>query len=431
LAYSQPEFHVHHSYSDRRNWRVFDLVAPSRHFPSNSSLDTLPFSVKPDMPISHLDLFRIQRDHYEGTEFDLTKGLAAGSHGNPNRYDAGWASGVPIEFLIEGNFERAISIHRTSYAIVTQSRGWLPNEVGATVWFGAAQPHATCFVPFYPGATHISKSYQEGSLWKFRRESAWWAFASVGNWMEKNYKYMSQDIGLAQRRTEYTLSDERHGVETEATQLIRAGRVLEGRAKITAWGEKVAEQTAADWWALFEHLMTKYLNGARIDDFHIDIFSPTSLFYPFEWLKQVGYWPAHMDFTVSGPRPVHVTPQPREANDEDPPAKTSDGAPIPTPPSATPEPPAPETIDEAAQQKEKKHKKHWNNKDSSDSTTTLVSDVETPTMAATPVASPSSSSSSVGTVLGALVIFAAGMLCGRVLQKRQDSIGYSALSASE
>jgi dipeptidase len=132
------------------------------------------------------------------------------------------------------------------------------------VWFGAAQPHATCFVPFYAGATHVAPSYQEGSLWKFRRESAWWAFASVGNWMEKNYKYMSEDVSLAQRRAESDISDARSGVETEAAQLIRAGRVLEGRAKISQWAEKVAEQTASDWWGLFEMLVTRYLNGARV-----------------------------------------------------------------------------------------------------------------------------------------------------------------------
>jgi dipeptidase len=391
-AYSQPEFHVHHSYSDRRNWRVFDLVAPSRKFPSDSTLDTLPFSVKPDMPVSHLDLFRIQRDHYEGTEFDLTKGLAAGPHGNPNRYDGSWASGVPIEFLVEGNFERAISIHRTNYAIVTQSRQWLPNEVGATVWFGAAQPHATCFVPFYPGVNHIARNYQEGSLWKFRRESAWWAFASVGNWMEKNFKYMSEDVQTEQRQHERRISDERNGVETEVSQLLRAGRALEARAKLTDWATDVAERTASAWWDLFEHLITKYLDGARIDDWHQKTFSPTGLFYPFEWLKAVGYWPADMDFSVQGPKPVHVVRATQADRDQA----------AAQPAATTPAAPA---------------------------TTVAVAASEVPSPAAAAMAT-GESSSSVWSVLGAAAVFVAGLYCGRLWQKRSEG-AYASLPTSE
>ena len=33
-----------------------------------------------------MDIIRILRDHYEGTAYDLTKGIAAGPYGNPNRY---------------------------------------------------------------------------------------------------------------------------------------------------------------------------------------------------------------------------------------------------------------------------------------------------------------------------------------------------------
>ncbi len=36
--------------------------------------------------ITPADLMRYQRDHYEGTDFDLTKGPAAGPYGNPDRY---------------------------------------------------------------------------------------------------------------------------------------------------------------------------------------------------------------------------------------------------------------------------------------------------------------------------------------------------------
>ena len=31
-------------------------------------------------------LLKYQRDHYEGTEFDMTEGSEAGPYGNPDRY---------------------------------------------------------------------------------------------------------------------------------------------------------------------------------------------------------------------------------------------------------------------------------------------------------------------------------------------------------
>ena len=38
--------------------------------------DGYPFSVKPDKPLTARDLMRYQRDHYEGTPYDLTQGIA-------------------------------------------------------------------------------------------------------------------------------------------------------------------------------------------------------------------------------------------------------------------------------------------------------------------------------------------------------------------
>ena len=71
---------AHSPYVTRRVWRVFGLVAPSYVAAVKLSPFTdpyaseYPFSVKPDVPLSPQDLMHVQRDHYEGTQFDLTKG---------------------------------------------------------------------------------------------------------------------------------------------------------------------------------------------------------------------------------------------------------------------------------------------------------------------------------------------------------------------
>ena len=59
-------------YSTRREWRAFDLVAPSLGL---SPHDTrFPFSVKPERLLSVQDIWDIKADYYEGTPYDLSQG---------------------------------------------------------------------------------------------------------------------------------------------------------------------------------------------------------------------------------------------------------------------------------------------------------------------------------------------------------------------
>ena len=44
------------------------------------------------------------------------------------------------------------------------------------------------------------------------------------------------------------------------------------------------------WLTLLQHLVAKYHDGYRVDDFHAETIDPTALFYPYEWLKDVGFW---------------------------------------------------------------------------------------------------------------------------------------------
>lgn len=79
---------MHSPYATRRVWRVFKLLDPSLDINprTDSFASDYPFSVKPAKgAISKEDMIKMLRDHYEGSEFDLTKGLAAGPYGDPER----------------------------------------------------------------------------------------------------------------------------------------------------------------------------------------------------------------------------------------------------------------------------------------------------------------------------------------------------------
>ncbi|KAJ0396054.1 hypothetical protein ATCC90586_005641 [Pythium insidiosum] len=104
-------------YTGRRIWRIFDVVAPSlkldARLGSFSQYKTYPFSVKPDALVDLNTVMELLRDHYEGTPYDMTQGLAAGPFGSPVRW-SGDAQGVL------GGWERPISMYRTLFSFVLQ-----------------------------------------------------------------------------------------------------------------------------------------------------------------------------------------------------------------------------------------------------------------------------------------------------------------------
>ena len=102
-------------------WRALSLAAPSLALdptvgsPLNRSglapgHSFYPWSVKPDARLRVQDLQRTHRDHYENSTFDLTRGLAAGPFGSPNR----WAGAANEAAMPSGAWERPISVYRVS-----------------------------------------------------------------------------------------------------------------------------------------------------------------------------------------------------------------------------------------------------------------------------------------------------------------------------
>ncbi|MBW2569872.1 MAG: C69 family dipeptidase [Deltaproteobacteria bacterium] len=139
-----------------------------------------PFSVNPDKKLSVADIAAIYRDHYEGTEFDLTKGRAAGPFGDPTRYEKNPDQGDDTwnlnKYQPKGAWERPLSIYRCGMMWINQGRSFLPDPVGGVSWIGLDRPAATCLMPFYAGVNELPELVETMNLIKFTRDSAWWAF---------------------------------------------------------------------------------------------------------------------------------------------------------------------------------------------------------------------------------------------------------------
>ncbi|WP_237160220.1 dipeptidase [Prodigiosinella confusarubida] len=253
----------HPYYSLRRVWRIFDRVNPdlglSPWVNGGSYTTDYPFSVSPKSPLSTQDVFALYRDHYEGTPFDLTKGVAAGPYGDPNRYigpyDGDQNNVSTTTRPLSGAWERAISIFYQGYVYVAQTRPTAPELTKGIVWFGPDVASTTCFSPFPSRVTNLPLSYQVGDPQKFDRIAAWWAFDFVANWARLNYQRMyNVDIRPLQQI-----------LETIAVQRLCEWDDIMARendaALLTSLCGKNAHDILTRWWELADMLIAKYSDG--------------------------------------------------------------------------------------------------------------------------------------------------------------------------
>jgi dipeptidase len=288
-AVSEGEY-AHPYYSLRRVWRVFDRVNPDlglSPWVSDGGYTTdYPFSVTPRQKLTRADVIALYRDHYEGTPFDLTKGIAAGPYGDPNRfigpYD-GAQNNVSTEKLY-GAWERAISIFYQGYTYVAQTRPDAPVLTRGVLWYGPDVAYTTCFTPFPSKVLQLPQAYQTGDPQKFSRSAAWWAFDFVANWARLNFQRMCQvDIQPLQRELE-----ERQARLVESWD--RQFREGTNAHELTLLCEKNAGEIVASWWELADSLIARYSDGYINSLVQApQAAAPVPIGYPAQWLGVSDY----------------------------------------------------------------------------------------------------------------------------------------------
>jgi dipeptidase len=117
-------------------------------------------------PITAKDLQDLLRDHYEGTEYDLT---------------GGYASGSPLETP-----ERTIDRLQTEVSVIFELRSSLPVGLGGLSWRAMGTPSTSVYIPWYFASTDIPKEYQTGTN-ELTPESAYWAFRTLSEKVNANY----------------------------------------------------------------------------------------------------------------------------------------------------------------------------------------------------------------------------------------------------
>jgi len=253
-------------YASLRLWAMMRNLAPSLGL--NVTLDPLdlPFSVAVDQHVDHAKIKSVFRDTYEGTEFDMSKGILAGPFGNPHRAEGGLAMG-------HGQIPRGISIPRTVYGIIGQSR---PGNNMSIAWYAADTPQTSVYVPFYMTAGGaMAPAYGLGTNRAFSRDSAWWAFDFVMNWMQLNYRNMSLQY-VFPIRDEMEADIEANRLQFEATHPTPAA--------MATWQVDLQDHVVRSWWELADFLVMAY------NDNNFNPKTPGgSIGYPVEFANMIGF----------------------------------------------------------------------------------------------------------------------------------------------
>jgi dipeptidase len=239
-AYGASEAHQS-VYNARREWRGNWLLSGTKFREEEN-----PLTVVPSKKISPRDIMTLLRDHYEGTEYDLTKGNEKGS---PHH-----------------TMERTICRMATDATSVAHLRGWLPPEIGGLLWLSVGTPCSSVYVPYYLGVGEFPKPYASLSG-VYDRENAFWVFNSLQNLVDHHYAQKARFENGEMRAIDYVaglwreFEDQefsmQEAVEKTAHELYKKDRSL-ARTFLEAYSNALGLRAFITAQALEDTLRSRY-----------------------------------------------------------------------------------------------------------------------------------------------------------------------------
>ena len=250
--------------SRRREWRVFELVAPSLKLDPNGQ--DFPFSIKPDQPVTLEKMVEIFKDYYEDTPFDMCKNMVVAN-------DSGKMVKSPLAnpfmpydanklYKVNGGWgwlgERTIARWYTMYGTIIQCRSWLPDMIGGVEWLAMDNIASSIYIPVYAGTEYLPEAYETpGRPNGFTHQSAWWAFNRLGTLAAQRWGDMHHDVDALWNPMQKELFDHQSAFEKEAQGLyqISPAKCAKHLTNYTnKWGNKVVDEA----WKMGDKLWTKY-----------------------------------------------------------------------------------------------------------------------------------------------------------------------------
>jgi len=223
----------------------------------------MPLFVKPQRKITVKDVAEVMRDHYEGTPMDMTTDIGAGGNACPYRWR-------PMSFQVDGRHymnERAIATQQTGFWFVAQSRGYLPDEVGALVWFGCDDAATSYLTPIYVNSTRVPECLRPGNgdLLHYSSTSQFWICNRVTNACYRMYNYMAPVVREAADKYEnYQMNEGVPAMDAKVAKLLQRKcpvRRWLAKRRLTRYTVDCAQKQFDVWTKLEEMLTVKFIDG--------------------------------------------------------------------------------------------------------------------------------------------------------------------------
>jgi len=252
----------------------------------------MPLWIKPEKKISVKDMFEFMRDHFEGTPLDMTEDIGAGPFDLPYRWR-------PLYWEVDGQQycnERAVATQQTGFSFVTQSRNWLPDEIGGINWFGVDDAASTVYVPMYCGMQDVPETYEEGngSLSEWSDNSAFWTFNQVTNLAYTRYNEIHPHVAELQQKFEDDFVTYVEGVDKAANKMYENDQE-KALAFLTDFSVNTSNNLVKEWKKFYQFLFMKYMDGnikktegrKFLKNGHGVLKNPNQPGYGEEWYKKI------------------------------------------------------------------------------------------------------------------------------------------------
>lgn len=217
--------------------------------------EPMPLYFKPKCKLSLADVMESNRDHYEGTPFDVTKDAGAGAYCMPYRPS-------PLTWKHEGKTyfnERPISTQQTAFTVVAQVRDYLPNAIGGVLWYANDDPNMAAYTPVYCGNNAVPECYNvaEADDVTFSIKSAFWVCNWVANMTYPRYSQMFPSLKAVRDRLETTYFDRTKQIEGAAGKLFEHNPA-DAVKYLTAYSQQCSEEMMSAWLKLAEYQIVKF-----------------------------------------------------------------------------------------------------------------------------------------------------------------------------